>query len=70
MEKEKNISFLDLLTMGLSIYVIIIFGIDEFVKLPLQISILLTYIDDCICFIFIFDLFYRLYLSENKLNAL
>ena len=42
MEKEKNISFLDLLTMGLSIYVIIIFGIDEFVKLPLQISILLT----------------------------
>ena len=49
MEKEKNISFLDLLTMGLSIYVIIIFGIDEFVKLPLQISILLTYIDDCIC---------------------
>ena len=70
MEKEKNISFLDLLTMGLSIYVIIIFGIDEFVKLPLQISILLTYIDDCICFIFIFDFFYRLYLSENKLKFL
>ena len=64
--EKKNVSFLDLLTIVLSIYVIVVFAIDEFVKLPIQISGLLTYIDDFICCVFLFDFFYRLYLAENK----
>lgn len=61
-----SVSLMDLLVIVLSIYVIIIFAVEELLKLPPQISDLLTYIDDFICAIFIFDFFHRLYLAENK----
>ena len=63
-------SFLDLLIMALSVYVIIVFAVEELMKVPPEISDLLTYIDDFICAIFIFDFFYRLYWAENKLKFL
>jgi len=66
MKKEKSASFLDLLTMVLSVYVIVVFGIDTFAQLPPQISRVLTYIDDFICCIFLYDFCLRLHKAENK----
>ena len=63
---KKSIGFLDLLTFVLSIYVIIVYAVDEFVVLPPNISQLLIMIDEFICSIFLFDFFYRFFTAENK----
>jgi voltage-gated potassium channel len=50
----------------LSIYVLIAVFIVEFISLPENVVLLLDYIDTGICFIFIYDFFYRLYCAKDK----
>jgi len=67
-ENTKNLGFLNLTIVVLSIYVLIALIIDTLFSLPSNIHDLLLFIDDGICFIFLFDFFYRLYKAENKLS--
>lgn len=73
MEKKGKFifTFLDLLTIFLSVYVLVVFAFEElYSNIPIEIRHLLIYIDEVICLVFIFDFFYRLYWAENKLKFL
>jgi Ion transport protein. len=63
-----KISFLNLLIITLSIYVLGALLVDTFFKLPKEISHILKIVDDIICFIFLYDFAYRFYHAENKLK--
>ena len=65
-QKEDELSILDLLVTFLSIYVLGSLLADTLYELPPQTALLLNYIDDAICFIFFLDFCIRLYRAENK----
>jgi Ion channel. len=66
---EKNkISFLDIVIVILSIYVLIELIIDSFFTLPPETSKLLYLIDDSICALFVYDFIYRFIKSPSKLK--
>lgn len=65
--KEK-LGFLNLLIVVLSIYVLAALVVDTFFTLPSDLHDLLQIIDDGICVIFLYEFFYRLYKSENRLH--
>ena len=66
-ETEK-LTFLNMLIIVLSIYVLIAIMIDTFFKLPLQVSRVLILIDDMICLVFLYDFGKRFYLAKNKMK--
>jgi len=68
---EKNnenvkLSFLDLIIVILSIYVLLALLIDSFFNLPEEISRLLNIIDNLICVVFLYDFTYRFIKAESK----
>lgn len=65
-DKKENLNFLNLLVLVLSCYVLIALLADTFLKLPPQISILLHYIDNGICVVFLIDFSVRYRQAENK----
>jgi voltage-gated potassium channel len=56
--------------LALSVYVIVALFIQLIIKLPPQILYLLDSFDFAICLVFLFDFFYRLVNSSNKLQFL
>ena len=66
--RSEKISFLNILIIVLSIYVLGALLIDTFIKLPAEISRVLTTIDNGICVIFLIDFFIRFFKAENKLK--
>lgn len=66
--RSEKISFLNVLIIVLSIYVLGALLIDTFIKLPAEISIVLTTIDNGICIIFLIDFLIRFFKAENKLK--
>ena len=66
-EPEK-LSFLNILILVLSIYVLLALAIDTFFKLPLQVSRTLLIVDHMICAVFLFDFLVRFQRAKNKLK--
>lgn len=66
--KKDKLGFLNILTIVLSIYVLIGLLVDTFLKLPIEVSRVLTAIDDGICIIFLIDFTIRFLQAENKLK--
>ncbi|OFX84824.1 MAG: ion transporter [Bacteroidetes bacterium GWF2_33_16] len=65
--KNKNgFTFLDIVIVIFSVYVLIALLIDSFIKLSPEVSELLYIIDNIICIIFLFDFFYRFYKAPSK----
>lgn len=67
-KEPEKLSFLNLLILVLSVYVLISLIIDTFLKLPVEVSKILNIADDFICIIFLYDFAYRFYFAENKLK--
>ncbi|MDE3252882.1 MAG: ion transporter [Bacteroidota bacterium] len=65
--EPEEISFLNLLIILLSVYVLMALVADTFFKLPPQISHLLVLVDDGICLVFLFDFLIRFRRAPNKL---
>lgn len=65
---NEKLGFLNLIIVVLSVYVLAALVVDTFFTLPNNIHDVLQIIDDGICFIFLYDFFYRLYKSENRLS--
>jgi len=69
MPQEKNLlSYLDVITFILSIYVILALLVETFFGLDSEIAKVLDITDFGICLIFLFDFSVRFYKAENKLN--
>ena len=66
--KEKSLSYLNIMVLILSVYVLVALLVDTFIKLPPQISKLLGLLDDSVCIFFIFDFCVEFYWAENKLK--
>ncbi|MCX6238527.1 MAG: ion transporter [Bacteroidia bacterium] len=66
--EHKVISYLDIIIVVLSVYVIAALLIDSFFKLPDQVSRLLYLIDNAICIVFLYDFTYRLIKAPSKLE--
>jgi voltage-gated potassium channel len=66
--ENHNLTFLNLIIIILSVYVLLALLVDTFFKLPAEISNLLTDIDNAICIVFLYDFCYRFYRAENKLR--
>ncbi len=68
-EKEtQNLSFLNILIIFLSIYVLITLILDKFIIFPTEISRILSIIDNVICGVFLLDFTQRFFKAENKIN--
>lgn len=67
-KETEKLGFLNILILVLSIYVLVALMLDTFVKLPPEVSRMLTLIDNIICGIFLFDFAQRFYKAENKLK--
>lgn len=65
--KGENLGFLNFLIIFLSVYVLLSLIVDTVFLLPTNIHDLLQVIDDAICVVFLYDFFYRLYQSKNRL---
>lgn len=66
----EGLGFLNSIIFVLSVYVLGALLVDTFFILPDDIHKLLQYLDDGICFVFIFEFFYRLVKAPNKLSYL
>ena len=64
----SRMSKFDKLNLVLSIYVIIELWISTIVSYSVTVHKILTFIDTCICVIFLYDFFYRLYYHPNKMR--
>jgi voltage-gated potassium channel len=64
--EQENLSFLNLLILILSIYVLASLLVDTFVKLPVETSKILNYIDNGICLVFFIDFVVRFKKADNK----
>jgi voltage-gated potassium channel len=64
--RTERLSFLDLLVLVLSIYVLAALTIDTLFELPDETSRLLQYIDFGICIVFLFDFVKRFVAAPNK----
>lgn len=61
-----KLTYLDLLILILSIYVLLALLIDSFFKLSSELSRLLNYIDNLICIVFLYDFIIRLIKAPSK----
>ncbi len=67
-KKEETLSYLNIIVIFLSIYVLIALLISTFFKLPTEINRLLDFIDNAICIFFLLEFCIRYYRAENKLR--
>jgi voltage-gated potassium channel len=65
---KKEISFFNILILVLSLYVLLSLLISTVFQLSGELSILLNYIDNVICIVFLIDFSIRFKNSENKLE--
>lgn len=65
---DQRPDLLQIVVLVLSVYVLAALMIDTFIVLPMEISHLLTFIDNCICGFFLVDFSIRFYRAENKLS--
>jgi len=63
---KRGFTFLDIVIVILSVYVLIALLIDSFFKLSSEVSELLYIIDNLICVFFLYDFFYRFYQAPSK----
>lgn len=69
LEKQgEKLGFLNIIILILSIYVLISLLIDSFIKLPLETSKILNYVDNGICGVFLVDFAVRFKKADNKLK--
>ena len=66
MGQNNKITFLDIVIVILSVYVLIALLIDTFFQLPPEVSKLLTIIDNLICIVFLYDFMYRFIKAPSK----
>jgi voltage-gated potassium channel len=66
--KDKALGPLNIIVLILSIYVLVALIIDTFVKLPAEVSELLSIVDNIICVFFLIEFSIRLIQAENKLK--
>lgn len=66
--KEEKLNFLNLLIIILSFYVLGSLIIDTFFSLPSEIQKILSFIDNGICVIFLYDFIVRYKKADNKLQ--
>ena len=57
---EEKLGFLNMLVLILSVYVLIALLADTFLKLPIQISKVLSILDDAICLVFLYDFVFEM----------
>jgi voltage-gated potassium channel len=67
-QKNKTISFLDLVIVILSIFVLFALVIDTYFRLVPQLSRLLIFIDNIICVVFLLEFSYRFIQAPSKLE--
>jgi len=65
-EQTEKLGFLNLLIVILSFYVLFSLLIDTFFKLPFEVEKILNYIDNTICFVFLYDFILRFRRAESK----
>jgi voltage-gated potassium channel len=65
---EEKLSYLNIIVIFLSIYVLIALIISTFFKLPLEIAKILDLIDNGICVFFLFEFCVRFFQAESKLR--
>jgi len=65
---NNKIDSLNLIVIGLSIYVLVSLIVDTLFKVPLEISRVLNFVDNLICVFFLVEFFIRFYRAENKLK--
>jgi len=65
-KSQKGLTFLDIVIVILSIYVLIALLIDSYFRLSPEVSKLLYLIDNIICVFFLFDFFYRFIKAPSK----
>jgi voltage-gated potassium channel len=66
--KEEKLNFLNLLIIILSFYVLGSLIIDTFFSLPSEIQKILSFIDNAICVVFLYDFIIRYKKADNKLQ--
>jgi len=66
--KEETLSYLNIIVIVLSIYVLVSLLISAFFKLPIELAKLLDLIDNGICVFFLFEFCIRFYKAESKLR--
>lgn len=64
--EQNKLTFLDIIIVVLSIYVLISLLFDSFFKISPEITRLLILIDNTICLFFLYDFFLRLYKADSK----
>jgi voltage-gated potassium channel len=65
-EADNRMTGFQVLMLVLSIYVLGALFVETAFKLPSEVSSLLSALDTAICFLFIWDFFYRLYRAEDR----
>ena len=68
MENNSQLKKFDFVIIILSFYVLITLIIDIFFKMPDELNRLLSFIDDAICLVFLYDFFQRLFTAKSKLQ--
>ena len=64
--EQKGLTFLDVLIVILSVYVLLALLADSYFNLSPEVSNLLSIIDNIICIFFLYDFFYRLIKAPSK----
>ena len=66
--KGNSLNYLNIIVLVLSIYILLALVADTFFKLPIEVSRLLTLLDDSICVFFLFEFFIRFFNTKNKVK--
>lgn len=64
--QTESLSFLNIIVLFLSVYILIALLVDSFFVLPREVTRLLYIIDNLICAFFIIEFVYRLYSAKDK----
>ena len=67
-DEQEDLSFLNLLILVLSFYVLGSLLVGTFFQLPFEITKVLSYIDNVICLVFFIDFVVRFRKAKNKLQ--
>jgi voltage-gated potassium channel len=68
--RGEPITLFQVTIVFLSVYALVVVGIQTFVKLSPEMDTLLNWIDTAICFVFLTDFFHRFYRAPSKLGFL
>lgn len=66
--KSKNLTFLDIVIVILSVYVLVALLCDAFMQLSPEVTRLLLLIDDAICIVFLYDFTFRFFKAPSKIH--